>query len=107
MRRVPITATSDILAIKLRPDDNDDASLLLEFTPAATKRLVDGTNHHAGRRIAFMFNDEVLLNIAIPGPYGFDASGAEVSMRHGMEPAQRIMRAIRGCTAASVGHRAP
>jgi hypothetical protein len=106
VRRMPITTTSDITEIKLSGDDFN-ASLDLKFTPAATKRLIQATNNHRGRRIAFMFNDEVLLNIMIPGSQGFGAAGAEVSMRHGMESARRLMKAIRGCTGATATTRKP
>ena len=104
VRRMPITKTSDITEIKLEGDDFD-ANILLKVNPAATKRLVDATNNHAGRRIAFMFNDEVLLNVQIPGSQGFDGSGEQVSIRHGMERARILMKAIRGCTGAPAADR--
>jgi hypothetical protein len=106
VHREPITRTSDILEIKLVADGDDDASLLLKFTPAATQRLHDATTNHSGRRIAFMFDDEVLNNVVWEGPYGLDADGAQVSIRHGLNQSRRLMRAIQGCTAATAGDRA-
>lgn len=104
VRRMPITTTMDIVEIKLGGNDYD-ADIQLKFTPAATKRLIDATNNHAGRRIAFMFDDEVLVNAVIPGSNGFDADGAQVSIRHGMRQARRLMTAIRGCTSAATASR--
>jgi preprotein translocase subunit SecD len=103
VQRESITTTSDIVQIKLVADGDDDASLLLKFTPAATQRLYEATTNQSGRRIAFMFDDEVLNNVVWEGPYGLDADGAQVSMKHGMNPARKLMKAIRGCTAATVG----
>jgi preprotein translocase subunit SecD len=104
VQRVPITKTSDIVDIKLSGNDYD-ANIQLKFTPAATRRLIDATNNHAGRRIAFMFDDEVLTNVVIPGQNGFDAGGAQVSIRHGMRRARELMTAIRGCTGTTAGGR--
>jgi len=98
VRRVPITTTSDIVDIRLVADGDDDASLLIKFTPAADQRLHEATTNQSGLRIAFMFNDEVLLNVVWEGPYGMDLGGSTVSKRHGMKPLQRLMTAIRGCT---------
>src|SRR6185437_788717 len=97
VQREPITKTSDIVDIKLGGNDYD-AEIQLKFTPAATQRLIAATNNHAGRRIAFMFDDEILLDATIPGSNGFDAEGAQVSIRHGMASARKLMTAIRGCT---------
>lgn len=104
VRRTPITSTKDIVEIKLGGNDYD-AELQLKFTAAATERLIAATNNHAGRRIAFMFDDEVLVNVVIPGSNGFNADGAQVSIRHGMSEARRLMTAIRGCTSAAVAIR--
>ncbi len=101
VRRVPITTTSDIVEIKLvresAGDNDDDADLLIKLTPAADQRLHDATTNHSGRWIAFMFNDEVLINSEWEGPYGFDPGEKRVSMMHGMKRAQKLMKAIRGC----------
>lgn len=101
VRRVPITTTSDIVEIKLVADDKDDASLLIKFTPAAAQMLHDATTNHPGLRIAFMADDEVLLDAVWEGPYGMETYGTQVSMRHGMKRAQKLVKAIRGCTDAS------
>lgn len=99
VRRVPITRTSDIVQIRLVDDGyDDDASLLIKFTRAADQRLHDATTNQSGRRIAFMFNDEILVNAVWEGPYGMDLGGTTVSIRHGMKRARRLMKAIRGCT---------
>jgi len=92
-----ITATGDITEIKVTPNGSDDATLGLKFNPAATKKLIAATNRHAGRRIAFVFGDKVLLNIAIPGTHGFEDQGAEVSLRHGKAILEELTKAIQGC----------
>jgi hypothetical protein len=99
VRREPITTTSDITKIELEQElaDPNDADLLIAFTPAADKRLHDATTNHSGRWIAFMFNDEVLVNSEWEGPYGFDPGEKRVSMNHGMKRARKLMKAIRGC----------
>ena len=111
VRREPITTTGDIVDIKfvreLAGDNSDDAGFLLKFTPAAAQRLHEATTNHSGRRIAFMFNDEVLLNVVWEGPYGMETGGTRVSMHHGLKPLGRVMRAIRGCTSAPASDWAP
>lgn len=98
--RVPITTTRDIIDIKLGGNDYD-ANILLKFTPTATKRLIEATNNHAGRRIAFMWDDQVLVSVVIPGANGFDAEGAQVSLRHGMRRARELMKAVKDCTSGT------
>jgi preprotein translocase subunit SecD len=102
VRRVPTTTTGDIVDIRLAAND-DDATLLIKFSSAADQRLHEATTNHSGLRIAFMFNDEVLVNAVWEGPYGMDLGGSQVSIRHGMAQAQRLMKAIRGCTGAIAG----
>jgi preprotein translocase subunit SecD len=102
VRRVPITTTRDIVEIKVRADDDDDASILIKFTRAADQRLHDATTNQAGRRIAFMFDDEALVVVVWGGPYGMYTGGTQVSIMHGMARAQRLMKEIRGCTGAAV-----
>jgi preprotein translocase subunit SecD len=104
VRREAITRTSDISGINLAGDD-DDALILIKFTQAADQRLHDATTNHSGMRIAFLFDNEVLLNVVWEGPYGMDTGGTQVSIRHGMNQARRLMKAIRGCTATTTGDR--
>jgi hypothetical protein len=97
-----ITTTSDISEIKLahpHDGDDDDANIQLKFIPAADQRLHDTTTNHSGMRFAFLFNDEVLNNVVWQGPYGTYLGGIQVSIPHGMKQAQRLMKAIAGCTA--------
>jgi preprotein translocase subunit SecD len=110
VRRELITTTSDISDIKLEhPDDgdDDDVLILIKFTPVADQRLHDATTNHSGMRIAFLFDDEVLNNVVWEGPYGTYTGGTQVSIPHGMNQARRLMKAIRGCTAATMGDRTP
>jgi hypothetical protein len=65
--RVSLTTTSDIIEIKLEGHD-DDANILLKFTPLAIGRLMEATTNHSGRRLAFMVDDEVLLKVVWQGP---------------------------------------
>jgi hypothetical protein len=103
VRREPLTATGDIVDIRLAADvssdSNDDASLYIKLTPVVDQRLHDATTNHSGMRIAFMVNDEVLTNVVWDGPYGMDLGGVRVSMSHGMAQARKLMKAIEGCTA--------
>jgi len=48
-----------------------------------------------------MANDEVLLNVVWQGPYGMGTDGTQVSMRHGLKRAQKLVKAIAGCNAAT------
>lgn len=107
VRRMPITSTSDIVAVKWVRDGDDDASLLIRFTPAAAQRLHDATAHHSGLRLAFMADDEVLLNVVWEGQYGMDTDGTQVSMGHGLKRAQKLAKAIASCIGASAADRPP
>jgi hypothetical protein len=81
--------------------NDDDATILIKFTPAAAQRLHDVTTDHSGMRIAFLFDDEVLIDVVWEGPYGMDTNGSQVSILHGLKRAQELMKAIQGCTAAT------
>lgn len=106
VRREGITTTRDISDIKLT-GNGDDALILIKFTPAADRRLHDATTNRSGMRIAFLFNDEVLVDVVWEGPYGMDTGGTQVSIRHGMNQARNLMKAIRGCTVATVVDQTP
>jgi hypothetical protein len=98
-----ITTTSDISEIKVthpHDGDDDDANIQIKFIPAADQRLHDTTTNHSGMRFAFLFNDVVLNNVVWQGPYGTYLGGIQVSVPHGMKQAQRLVKAIEGCTAA-------
>src|SRR5580698_7006 len=105
VRRESITTTSDISDIKLEGggDNADDATILIKFTPAADHRLHDATTNHSGMRSAFVFDDQVLINVVWEGAYGMDLGGSQVSVLHGLNQARKLMKEIRGCTAAPVG----
>ena len=109
VRREFITTTSDISEIKLVAGggNDDDATLQIKFTPAADQRLHDATSNHSGMRIAFMFDDEVMINVIWQGPYGMDLGGNQVSMLHGKNKAQKLMKEIQGCTSVTAGDRTP
>jgi hypothetical protein len=111
IRRAWITTTSDISEIKIaRPDysENDgDVLILIKWTPVADQRLHDATTNHSGMRMAFMFDDEALLNFVWEGPYGMYTGGTQVSIQRGMNQAQKLMKAMRGCTGVTVGDRLP
>lgn len=102
VRRVPITTTRDIAQLKLVRDGGDDASLLIKFTPAADQRLHDETTNISGQRIAFIFDDEVLIDTVWEGPYGMYRGGTQVSMRHGLARARKLIKAIQGCTGGRI-----
>lgn len=99
-----ITTTRDISEIKVthpHDGDSDDANIQIKFIPAADQRLHDTTTNHPGMRFAFLFNNEVLNDIVWQGPYGTYLGGIQVSIPHGMKQAQKLMKAIAGCTAAA------
>lgn len=105
VQRVPITRTRDIVEIKLvrelARDSDDGADLLIKFTLAADQRLHDATTNQSGRWLAFMFDDEVMVDSEWDGRYGMELGGTRVSMRHGLKRGRRLMRAIRGCTSTT------
>jgi hypothetical protein len=103
VRRESLTTTRDISDIKLAGGGghDDDATIFIKFTPAADQGLHDATTNHSGMRLAFLFDDEVLINVVWEGPYGMDLGGTQVSLQHGLKRAQQLIRAIRDCTAAT------
>jgi hypothetical protein len=109
VRREPLTTTSDILDIKLadKSDPADDEGTLgIKFIPEADQRLHDATTNHSGMRIAFLFNDEILINVVWQGPYVVDLGGSQVDIRHGRHKAEELMKAIQGCTAIPANEQA-
>jgi hypothetical protein len=108
VRREPLTTTSDISDISLARNHDladDDGTVQIKFIPAADQRLHDATTNHSGIRIAFLFNDEILINVVWRGPYGMDLGGSQVDIRHGLNKARELMKAIQGCTAANTSAR--
>jgi hypothetical protein len=103
VRRQLLTKTADITGIHLAigGGNTDDATLQIRFTPAADQRLHEATTDHSGMRIAFLFGNEVLINIVWQGPYGMDLGGRQISMIHGKNTAQRLMKAVTGCNATA------
>ena len=105
VQRDLITTTRDITEMKLfRPydGDKDDVTIQLKFAPSADQRLHEATTNHSGMRIAFLFDDQVLLNAVWEGPYGMDTGGSQVSLDHGLRIARKLRDAIKGCTAGPV-----
>ena len=110
VRQEPITTTGDISEIKLARaagDGHDDVRIQIKFTPVADQRLHDATTNHSGMRLALLFDDAVLSNVVWEGPYGTYIGGTEVSVPHGMDQARKLMKAIQGCTAPTMGDRTP
>lgn len=95
-----LTTTADITELRLvhpHDGDPDDVSILVKFTPDVEENLIDATTNHSGIRLAFVFNDEIMLNIKWEGPYGMYPGGTQLSIPHGMKKAQRLQRAVQGC----------
>jgi hypothetical protein len=88
----------EIRVTHLHYGDDDDANTQIKLIRAADQRLHDTTTNHSGMRFAFMFNDEVLNNVVWQGLYGTYLGGIQVSIPHGMKQAQKLMKAIEGCT---------
>jgi hypothetical protein len=108
VRREALTKTSDISKIRLarsRDPSDDDGTIEIKFLPEADQRLHDATTNHAGVRIAFLFNDDVLVNVVWQGTYGMDLGGSKVDIMHGLNKARKLMKAIQGCTAANASAR--
>jgi hypothetical protein len=108
VRREALTTTSEISDIRLAPNHDaadDDGTIQIKFIPEADQRLHDATTNHSGIRIAFLFNDEVLINVVWQGPYGVDLGGSQVDIRHGLNKARELIEAIQGCTAANARSR--
>ncbi len=97
VRRAAITTTSDIAEIKVAGDDAD-AAIQVKYKPDAAARLLDATTDHDGLRLAFVVDDDVWLSFTWQGPYGIGPDGTQLSLRHGMVKAQRLVESIRGCT---------
>jgi hypothetical protein len=97
VRRSAITTVSDISEIKVKGDDADTL-ILIKYNPAAAARLLDATTDHDGLRMAFVVDDDVWLAFTWQGPYGIGPDGTQLSIRHGMARAQRLVQSIRGCT---------
>jgi len=97
VRRAAITTTSDISDIKVAGDDAD-TSIQVKYKPDAAARLLDATTGHDGLKLAFVVDDDVWLSFTWQGPYGIGPAGTQLSLRHGMAKAQRLMESIRSCT---------
>ncbi len=96
VRRTAITTTSDITEIKFAGDDAD-TFISIKYTPQAAARLLDATTDHDGVKLAFVVDDDVWLAFAWQGPYGIGPDGTQLSIRHGLARAERLMESIRGC----------
>ena len=98
-----ITTTADITEIKFAAGDDEDALILIKFTPEAATRLQTATAGHSGMRVAFVSDDEVLLAVTWQGPYGMDTDGSQLSIPHGTARARAFVAAVQACKAAGGG----
>jgi hypothetical protein len=96
VRKGAITTTNDISEIKVAGDD-EDTLILIKYKPEAAARLLDATTNHDGLRIAFVVDDDVWLAFTWEGPYGIGPEGTQVSIRHGLAKAERLVESIHAC----------
>lgn len=96
VRRRAITTTGDISEIKVAGDDVDTL-IRIKYNAAAAARLLDATTNHDGLRMAFVVDDDVWLAFTWQGPYGIGPDGTQLSIRHGLARAQRLVESVRGC----------
>lgn len=97
VRRSAITTTTDISEIGVAGDDLD-TSIRIKYKPDAAARLLDATTDHDGLKLAFVVDDDVWLAFTWQGPYGIGPDGTQLSIRHGLAKAQRLVQSIRSCT---------
>ena len=86
----------DISEINVAGDDFD-TSILIKYKPEAA-RLLDATTGHDGLKLAFVVDDDVWLAFTWQGPDGMGPAGTQLSLRHGMAKAKKLMESIRSCT---------
>jgi Family of unknown function (DUF6152) len=101
VRRKAITTTDDISEIKVAGDDFD-TSIHIKYKPDAAARLLDATTGHDGLKLAFVVDDDVWLAFTWQGPYGIGPDGTQLTIRHGLAKAQRLMESVRSCTDTQV-----
>ena len=99
VRRAAIVTTSDISEIKVAGDDAD-TSVQVKYKPDAAARVLAATTNHDGLKLAFVVDDDVWLSFTWHGPYGIGPDGTQLSLRHGMAKAQRLLESIQSCTGA-------
>jgi hypothetical protein len=97
VRRDAITTTSDITEITVAGDDADTL-ISIKYTPQAAVRLLDATTDHDGVMLALVVDDAVWLAFTWKGPYGIGPEGTQVSIRHGLARAEKLIESIRHCT---------
>ena len=101
VRRQLLTNADDISQFKVSasPDgDPDDVIVSIKFTAAAAKKLADATTDRSGLRLAFVFNDEIVVAVTWEGRFGMPEDGAQLSVRRGMRQAKRLQRALMRCS---------
>jgi len=91
-----ITTTSDISEINVEGDDAD-VLIHIKYTEAAAARLLEATTGHDGLKLAFVVADDVWLAFTWQGLYGIGPEGTQVSIRHGLAKAEKLVEAIRTC----------
>ena len=96
VRRNAITTTSDISEINVEGDDAD-VLIHINYAEAAAARLLEATTGHDGLKLAFVVADDVWLAFTWQGPYGIGPEGTQVSIRHGLAKAERLVEAFRTC----------
>ena len=96
VQRTAITTTSDISEIKVAGDDID-TFISIKYKPEAAARLLAATTDHDGLKLAFVVDDDVWLAFTWRGPYGIGPEGTQISIRHGLARAEKLMESIRGC----------
>lgn len=99
VRSSAIASTSDIAELEVTGDDTDTL-IRIKYKPEAATRVMDATTDHDGLKLAFVVDDDVWLAFTWRGPYGIGSDGTQVSLRHGLGKATRLVESLRRCIAA-------
>ncbi len=97
--QTPITRLQDISQARL---GNDEATVLMTFTPDAAKRLRSSTTGHSGVRLALVVDDQAPMAVVWEGDYGIEDGRMQFSFRS-KDTARELVRVIGRCTNESNG----
>ena len=94
--RAPITTLNDVVKVGLNPPE----AITLAFTREAGERMERITGSRPNFPMAFVVDNDALVNVVLQGGFGIGKGGLQVSVDSNFERVKRIYDTLSRCVAA-------
>lgn len=94
--KAPITSLNDVVKVGLNPPE----AIMLAFTPEAGERMERITGSRPNFPMAFVVDNDALVNVVLQGGFGIGTGGLQVSVDSTFERVKRMYDTLSRCVAA-------